>query len=145
MATVRATKPRPPTPASKHEAIRGRSKLRPPLTPRTQHTPDAKCFTISLRPPPTVRILGEAARYFLITLAILYALDFAIFHVRGGSALSTVAVDQFLSTTLKGNKAEYDYLGAANQACSRTLFPQYASSAWNPPCWWLQRHNATWQ
>jgi hypothetical protein len=94
-----------------------------------------------------VRILGEAARYFLITLAILYALDFAVFQVRHlrGSGLGTVSVDQFLSTTLKGNKAEYDYLGSANQTCSRSLFPQYASSSWNSPCWWLQRHNTTWQ
>lgn len=94
-----------------------------------------------------MRILGQAARYFLLTLAILYALDFVAFHARQqrGSALSTVAVDQFLSTPLKGNKAEYDYLGTVNQSCSRTLFPQYSSSTWNPPCWWLQRHNTTWQ
>ena len=147
MAIVTAAKPRPPTPASsKPSASNARAEKTPPaLPPRIPRTPDAKCFTISLRPRPIVRILGEAARYFLITLAILYALDFAIFHVRGGSALSTVAVDQFLSTPLKGNKAEYDYLGTANQPCSRTLFPQYASSAWNPPCWWLQHHNASWQ
>jgi len=94
-----------------------------------------------------MQILGHAARYFLISLAILYALDFAVFHVRQlhGSALGTVSVDQFLSTNLKGNKAEYDYLGTTNQPCSRSLFPQYASSNWNPPCWYLQRHNATWQ
>jgi len=94
-----------------------------------------------------MRILGDAAKYFLISLAILYALDFAVFHARQlrGSALGTVPVDQFLSTTLKGNKAEYDYLGTTNQTCSRTVFPQYAASAWNPPCWYLQRHNATWQ
>jgi hypothetical protein len=96
---------------------------------------------------PIVRILGEAAKYFLITLAVLYMLDFAVFQIRHlrGSALGTVAVDQFLSTPLKGNKAEYDYIGTANQTCSRTLFPQYASSTWNQPCWWLQRHNTTWQ
>ena len=94
-----------------------------------------------------MRILSEVAKYFLITLAVLYALDFVTFHARQqrGIALSTIAVDQFLSTPLKGNKAEYDYLGTANQPCSRTLFPQYASSTWNPPCWWLQRHKTTWQ
>jgi hypothetical protein len=94
-----------------------------------------------------MRILGDAAKYFLISLAILYSLDFAVFHVRQfrGGALGTVAVDQFLSTNLKGNKAEYDYLGTTNQTCSRSLFPQYSSSVWNPPCWYLQRHNATWQ
>ncbi len=96
---------------------------------------------------PTVRILSQAARYFLISLVTLYALDFAIFHARQlrGGGLDTVAVDQFLSTPLKGDKAEYDYLGTVNQNCSRTLFPEYASSTWNPPCWWLRRHNTTWQ
>jgi hypothetical protein len=100
-----------------------------------------------LRPAPTVRILADAAKYLLFTLVILYVLDFAVFHVRQlrGSGMSAVAVDQFLSTPLKGNKAEYDYLGTSNQPCSRSLFPQYASSTWNPPCWWLQHHNATWQ
>ena len=94
-----------------------------------------------------MRILEQAARYLLLAFAILYALDFAVFRVRQlrGNGLSIVAVDEFLSTPLKGNKAEYDYLGTANQPCSRTLFPQYAASTWNPPCWWLQRHHATWQ
>ena len=94
-----------------------------------------------------MRILGDAAKYLLITLAILYALDWGVFQARrvGGNGMGSVPVDQFLSTTLKGNKAEYDYLGTANQACSRTLFPQYANSSWNPPCWWLQHHNTTWQ
>jgi hypothetical protein len=94
-----------------------------------------------------MRILGDAAKYFLISLAILYALDFGVFHLRQfrGGGLGTVAVDQFLATPLKGNKAEYDYLGTANQPCSQTLFPQYAASTWDPPCWYLRRHNATWQ
>ncbi|MFY9673517.1 MAG: hypothetical protein WCB53_00210 [Terriglobales bacterium] len=94
-----------------------------------------------------MRILGEAARYFLISMVILYALDFAVFHVRQlrGSGMSTVAIDQFLATPLKGNKAEYDYLGTTNQTCSSTAFPQYAASNWNLPCWYLRRHNATWQ
>jgi len=94
-----------------------------------------------------VRILSQAAKYVVIAVIILYALDFAIFQIHRirGSAMSTVSVDQFLSTTLKGNKAEYDYLGTSNQPCARSLFPQYAASAWNPPCWYLQRHNTTWQ
>ena len=94
-----------------------------------------------------MRIVGEAAKYLLITLAILYALDWTVFEVRRmrGSGMGSVAVDQFLATPLKGSKAEYDYLGTANQPCSRTLFPQYAASDWNPPCWWLVRHNTRWQ
>ncbi len=94
-----------------------------------------------------MRILGEAAKYLLISLAILYALDWSVFEVRRmrGSGMGSVAVDQFLATTLKGNKAEYDYLGTANQNCSHSLFPQYAGAEWNSPCWWLARHNAQWQ
>jgi len=94
-----------------------------------------------------VRILAEAAKYLLIVLAILYALDLGVFQVRRmrGTGMGTVSVDQYLATSLKGNKAEYDYLGTANQNCSRSLFPQYAASNWNPPCWWLESHKASWQ
>lgn len=94
-----------------------------------------------------MRILGEAAKYLVITLAILYALDWAIFEIRraSGSGMGTVTVEQYLSTSLKGNKAEYDYLGTANQNCSHSLFPQYGLGAWNPPCWWLEGHKTVWQ
>ena len=94
-----------------------------------------------------MRILSQAAKYVVITAVVLYALDFGIFQVRRirGSGMSTVSVDQFLSTNLKGNKAEYDYLGTASQPCARALFPQYAGSTWNPPCWYLERHNTSWQ
>jgi hypothetical protein len=94
-----------------------------------------------------VRILGEAAKYLVISFVVLYALDWGVFEVRrmGGNGMGSVPVDQFLATTLKGNKAEYDYLGTANQNCSRTLLPQYAASDWNAPCWWLERHKARWQ
>jgi hypothetical protein len=50
-------------------------------------------------------------------------------------------VDQYLETPLKGNKAEYDYMGTQPETCSRSLFPQ----AGNPPCWWLARHTSRWQ
>lgn len=94
-----------------------------------------------------MRILGEAAKYLLITFAILYALDWTIFEIRrvAGTGMGTVTVEQYLSTSLKGNKAEYDYLGTANQNCSRSLLPQYALSAWNTPCWWLEGHKTVWQ
>jgi hypothetical protein len=94
-----------------------------------------------------LRILGEAAKYLLITFAILYALDWTVFETRRarGTGMGTVTVEQYLSTALKGNKAEYDYLGTANLNCSHSLFPQYASSAWNTPCWWLEGHKTSWQ
>ena len=92
-------------------------------------------------------ILGEAAKRLLVGLAVLYVLDWSVFEARRarGTAMSTVQVEQYLQTPLKGNKAEYDYMGTNNQSCSRTLFPQYAASQWTSTCWWLQKHKAQWQ
>lgn len=86
-------------------------------------------------------------RYLLISLAILYAIDWIIFEVRQarGTGMKSVLVEQYLATTLKGNKAEYDYEGTTPANCSRTLFPQHAASTWNLPCWWLEHHTKRWE
>ena len=83
----------------------------------------------------------------MIGAVILFAIDWSVFAVRRiwGGGLGSVAVDRFLATSLKGNKTQLDYLGTIKQSCSRTLFPQYAASQWNPPCWWLQRHHERWE
>jgi hypothetical protein len=52
-----------------------------------------------------------------------------------------VQVHQFLATSLKGGKTEYDMTGTVQQTCSRSIFPQQGYSA----CWWLQRHAAQWE
>jgi hypothetical protein len=98
-------------------------------------------------PIDPLETLGKAAKYFLIGLTILYALDWSVFETRRarGTAMGIVAVEQYLQTPLKGSKAEYDYLGTADHSCSRTLLPQYAGSQWNVPCWWLERHKTQWQ
>jgi hypothetical protein len=95
----------------------------------------------------TLRYLGKAAKYLLISFVLIYAIDWAVFEVRlsRGAGLQNIAVDQFLTTPLKGQKTEYDYLGTAPENCALALFPQYAASQWNPPCWWLKRHNVTWK
>jgi hypothetical protein len=87
------------------------------------------------------------AMYLIMSLAILYAADWIVFEIRlaRGVGLGSVAVEQYLKTQLKGDKAEYDYLGTADENCSLTALPQYAASALNPPCWWLKRHNQSWQ
>ena len=91
--------------------------------------------------------LRRAVKYLLIGVAILYAVDWIVFEARQtrGTGMRSIQVDQYLATPLKGNKAEYDYVGTASENCSRTLFPQYAGSKWNPPCWWLERHKAQWE
>ena len=65
----------------------------------------------------------------------IYGGDWAIYRLRG-SPSSTVTVSQFMTVPLKGNKIEYDYIGAANVACSVSLFPQSGQS----PCWHLRRN-----
>jgi hypothetical protein len=95
----------------------------------------------------SLKILGLAAKYLVISLAVLYVVDWLVFEARQlrGTGLRTVSVEQYLATPLKGSKAEYDYMGAADEDCSRALFPQYAKSTWNPPCWWLEKHNQRWE
>ncbi len=92
-------------------------------------------------------LLGRALKYCLTLAVIVYAADWCIFEIRqaGGTGMGRVTVEQYLKTQLKGSKQEYDYLGTADASCSRSLFPQYAASAWNPPCWWLGRHKTQWQ
>jgi hypothetical protein len=94
-----------------------------------------------------IDLAGRIAKYLLILAVVLYGLDWIIFAERRtvGSGMGSVPVEQYLQTNLKGNKAEYDYMGTTNQSCGRTIFPQYAGSQWNVPCWWLAQHKAQWQ
>jgi hypothetical protein len=92
-------------------------------------------------------ILGQTLKFLLLALVLFYLADWGTFAVRlkRGTGLKNVTVEQYLSTPLKGQKIEYDYLGTAERSCSRAVFPQYVASQWIPPCWWLQRHNQAWQ
>ncbi len=91
--------------------------------------------------------LRAAAKYVLVGAVVAYGADWGIFEVRlaRGSGMGSVQVEQYLKTPLKNKKVEYDYTGTADENCSLSVFPQYAASAWNPPCWWLARHRTQWQ
>jgi hypothetical protein len=90
-----------------------------------------------------LRWLGRATMAAMIAAMALYAGDWAAFAVRahGGNGYDTVQVQQFLSTALKGNKEEYDYLGTAQVSCARALFPHGGAN----PCWWQRRHTQVWE
>jgi hypothetical protein len=90
-----------------------------------------------------LRWLVRVAQVLVVSVALLYAGDWAVMHIRisHGTAYGTVAVNQFLATPLKGNKVEYDWSGTVDQTCSRSIFPQ----AGNAACWWLERHKTQWQ
>jgi hypothetical protein len=89
------------------------------------------------------RNLGTLVQVLLASVLLVYVADWSVLHIRmhRGTAFGSVQVEQYLTTPLKGNKAEYDYMGTTAQSCSRSLFPQ----AGNNPCWWLERHKTQWQ
>jgi hypothetical protein len=90
-----------------------------------------------------LRFLGRMAMGLMIAAIVLWLVDWAIFAVRSarGNAYDTVEVQQFLSTALKGNKEEYDYLGTTQVQCAKALFPRGGVN----PCWWQRKHTQVWQ
>jgi hypothetical protein len=89
------------------------------------------------------RILWLILRALLIALVVVYVVDWAVLCIRAsrGTAYGSVQVNQYLSTALKGNKAEYDYLGTAAQPCVHAIFKHDALQ----PCWWVERHKDHWE
>ena len=87
--------------------------------------------------------LGTAIQVLLAIVLLTYAVDWGLmrFRMSKGTALRTVQVEEYLSTPLKGNKEEYDYMGTQAESCSVTLFPQSGYT----PCWWLEKHRQHWQ
>jgi hypothetical protein len=93
-------------------------------------------MTVNMR-RPSLRIFQG----LLAVLLVLYLGDWAVLRVRtGGQASSSVQVEQFLRTRLKGQKEEFDYMGTVARPCVPSLFPHSAA----PPCWWLERHKIQW-
>jgi hypothetical protein len=84
---------------------------------------------------------------FVVIIAILaelfYLGDWAVLRIRvaHGTGYGSVQVHQFLATSLKGSKTEYDLTGTVQQTCNHSIF----SHSGNQPCWWLQRHSSQWQ
>jgi hypothetical protein len=111
------------------------------------YSDDSRLRTRTVVNTHTPGYAGRLAKYLLIGLAIFIIADWCAFEVRlmRGSGLASQQVDQYLKTPLKGEKLEYDYLGSASENCARAVFPQYAASQWNPPCWWLARHSVSWK
>lgn len=89
------------------------------------------------------RRLGRVVIVMVVLLELLYVGDWMVlsFRVKRGTAYGTVEVHQFLATSLKGNKVEYDLTGTVEETCSRSIFPQKG----NPACWWLERHQSHWE
>lgn len=88
------------------------------------------------------RILWLSVRMLLVSIVVLYLADWAVLRVRMArdNGYGTVQVEEYLSTPLKGDKTEYDYIGTQPESCARSIFPHGAA-----PCWWLVRHTSHWE
>ncbi len=87
-----------------------------------------------------LQLLGKIV---MVAAIVLWLADWSVFRIRAarGSAFDTVQVQEYLSTSLKGNKEEYDFVGAEQISCVRALFPHAGAQ----PCWWLRRHTVLWE
>jgi hypothetical protein len=90
-----------------------------------------------------LEILEQTAKVMVVATVLLWVADWAVFRVRAarGTAFDSVQVEEYLSTALKGNKQEYDYMGTAQVSCARAVFPHAGA----PACWWLRRHTTQWE
>ncbi|HEX3987692.1 MAG TPA: hypothetical protein VHX13_13920 [Acidobacteriaceae bacterium] len=90
-----------------------------------------------------LKILERGVLAVMLAAILLWCGDWAMFAVRAarGTSYDTVTVQQFLSTALKGNKQEYDYMGTMQETCARSVFPHGGA----PACWWLRRHTTQWE
>lgn len=88
------------------------------------------------------RILSITLQVLLALAALVYLVDWGVLHMKmaHGDGYGTVNVDTYLSTPLKGNKDEYDYMGSQPTPCAHSIFPHGAA-----PCWWLVRHSSQWE
>jgi len=80
---------------------------------------------------------GRIFQVVLTLLVALYVGDWVVQRVAGSSS---VQVEQFLRTPLKGQKEEFDYMGTVAEPCVPALFPHRSEA----PCWWLERHKIHW-
>lgn len=87
--------------------------------------------------------LGLLAKIAVVAVLLAWVTDWSVFRIRAahGAAFQTMQVQEYLSTSLKGNKEEYDYMGTQPMTCARALFPHAGA----PPCWWLSRHTVQWE
>ena len=82
-----------------------------------------------------VRWLLRVVVVIAVLFVAVYMGDWAIYKLRGAPQ-SKVTVNRYVPIPLKGNKTEFDYLGAQDQPCSVSLFAQGGES----PCWRLRRN-----
>ncbi len=87
------------------------------------------------------RLWGRILQGLLAILVVLYLGDWIVLGIRAGSqGTSSVPVQQFLRTPLKGQKEEFDYMGTVATPCVAALFPHRSEA----PCWWLRWHKIQW-
>ena len=84
------------------------------------------------------RLVITAILLLFLIAALIFVGDWIIWRTKlaHGTGMNSVHVTRTVVAPLKGNKEEYYPDGAADVACSRSLFSQAGAQA----CWWLERH-----
>ncbi|MGC8550195.1 MAG: hypothetical protein ACP5M4_10895 [Acidobacteriaceae bacterium] len=84
-----------------------------------------------------------ALKYLVVAALAVYVLDWVVYAVRraDGGGTAQVVVEEYLATPLKGQRAEFDYMGKKTVICAEALFPHGVL----PVCWWVRRHKEEWQ
>jgi hypothetical protein len=82
------------------------------------------------------RILRVGIISLCLLLPAAYIVDYVVLELRilaKRNPFGTVQIENLYAIHEKGGKTEYDYGGAENQTCVRSLFPHLGYN----PCWYL--------
>jgi hypothetical protein len=85
-----------------------------------------------------LHLLGRILLGLLVSAAVLYLGDWAVWKIRNsnGGAVGSVDVVRVIVAPLKGSKEEYYADGASTVSCSQSLFPWTGAGA----CWYVEKH-----
>ncbi len=89
------------------------------------------------------RLILKIVQGMLFGGILIWAADWGALRwkIAHGNGYSTVQVNEFLRSPLKGNKEEYDVVGQEDKPCVRSMLPEPEGT----PCWWIQTHRNEWE
>ena len=90
---------------------------------------------VTLEPTCMKKISGIVAASVLLSLVLLYAIDYIVLRARS-AAYGSVTVRQYYAIQEKNNRTEYVFGSAVEQPCVNSLFGHQGLR----PCWYLRRH-----
>lgn len=78
--------------------------------------------------------------YLIVLVAVVYLGDYLVLRARmmrgSHAAFGSVTVQSYYVVGLKNGRTEYDYGGAQDVTCVKSLLPHMGDN----PCWYQTRH-----